>query len=304
MIEHRYVESSPDGVRVHVAEEGPSAAGAGKARPVVLLHGFPEGWFSWRAQMKALADAGYRAVAPDLRGYGDSDKPAGVAMYKASRIADDVASVIRSLDVGPVPVVGHDWGAMIAYRVAMDHPELVSRLVIMNGPHPLHFTRVLRQSAAQRKRSWYIFFFQLPLLPERMLLRSGTMKRIFHGAVSEEALREYEEAFARPGVATSAVNFYRAARTRDREAKQKIIDKDVLVIWGVRDVALGFECLEGLERWVPRVRIERLEHAGHFVQQEAAEDVSAILLRELGEGARLHPPEVRASRAEGSVKGS
>jgi pimeloyl-ACP methyl ester carboxylesterase len=283
MIEHRFFAGTPDGVRIHVAEQGPK-----DGKPVVFLHGFPEGWFSWRAQMKALADAGFRAIAPDLRGYGESDKPHGIDMYKASRIADDVAALIESLGAGPVPVVGHDWGAPITYRLAMDHPELVSRLVILNGPHPTHFLKeVLRKSAAQRRRSWYIAFFQLPLIPERFLLRKGSMHKIFRGAVSDEAVREYEEAFARPYAATAALNFYRATRRKDRPPREPVIDKDVLIIWGMRDIALGPECLEGLGKYLPRHRIERLPDVGHFIQQEAPGDVSAILLRELRGPARM-----------------
>lgn len=274
MVTHRSFDAGA--VRIHVAEEGPA-----DGKPVILLHGFPEGWFSWRAQMSALAGAGFRAIAPDLRGYGESDKPRELGHYKSSLIAGDIAELIRSLDRGPVPVVGHDWGGPITYRVAMDHPELVSRLVVMNGPHPLHFARLLRTNKKQRKASWYIFFFQLPFLPERMMLRKGTMKRLFAGAISDDAVAEYERAFAREGVAHAALNFYRAARLRDRKPKTRIIDKDVLVVWGMRDRALVPENLEGLEEFIPRVRIERLPNVGHFVQQEASAEVSAILLREL-----------------------
>jgi epoxide hydrolase 4 len=281
MIEHRLFDGTSDGVRIHVAEEG-------RGEPVVLLHGFPEGWLSWRAQMSALAGAGFRAIAPDLRGYGGSDKPRGIEHYKASRIADDVAALIRSLGAGPVPVVGHDWGAPIAYRLTMDHPELVSRLVILNGPHPIHFTKVvMRKSSAQRRRSWYILFFQLPLIPERVLRRKGSLARIFDGAVDEETVHEYEQGFAQPYAATAALNWYRALRLKDRPLKNKEIGKDVLVIWGLRDKALGPECLEGLEQFVPRVRIERVPDAGHFIQQEAPNVVNAMLLRELTGGSRM-----------------
>lgn len=263
-------------VRIHVAEDGDP-----KGRPVVFLHGFPEAWFSWRAQMSALASAGFRVIAPDLRGYGESDKPRGIANYKASLIAGDIAALVRSLDRGPVAVVGHDWGGPITYRFAMDHPELVSRLVVMNGPHPIHFTRLLRTNAAQRKSSWYIFFFQLPFFPERMLARKGTMARIFAGAIDADAVGEYERAFERDYARTAALNFYRAARLRDAPPKTRVIDKDVLVVWGMRDRALVPANLEGLEEFLPRVRIERLPNVGHFVQQEAPDAVSAILLREL-----------------------
>ena len=272
MITHRRFDAGE--VTLHVAEEGSGA-------PVLFIHGFPEGWFSWRAQMDALARAGFRAIAPDLRGYGESDKPRDMSRYKASLVAGDLAALVRSLGAGPIPVVGHDWGGPIAYRLAMDHPELVSRLFVLNGPHPLQFARLLRRSAAQRRRSWYIFFFQLPLLPERFLRREGAMRRIFRGAVSDEHIAEYERAFRRPGAAKAAIDFYRAARLRDARPRAPVFDKDALVIWGMRDFALGPECLEGLERWLPRVRIERLPNVGHFVQQEAPDEVSAILLREL-----------------------
>jgi pimeloyl-ACP methyl ester carboxylesterase len=280
MIEHRFFDAGE--VRLHVAE-------AGQGTPVVLLHGFPEGWRSWRAQMEALASAGFRAVAPDLRGYGESDRPRGASHYKVSRIADDVAALIHSLDPRPVCVIGHDWGAPIAYRVAMDYPDLVSRLIILNGPHLAHFQHVLRTSAAQRRRSWYIFFFQLPRLPELGLRRPGSLRKIFRGAAPEDVVVQYEQDFARPGAAEAAINWYRAAGRRDRPARQRIVDKDVLVIWGMRDAALGPECLEGLEKWAPRVRVIRLPDAGHFVQQEAAEEVNAILLRELRESGEARP---------------
>jgi len=275
-IEHRFLDV-PGRPRIHVAE-------VGKGKPVAFVHGFPEGWFAWRDQMHALAAAGFRAIAPDLRGYGESEKPRGAKHYKASLVAGDVAALIESLGEGPVPVVGHDWGGPITYRLAMDHPELVSRLFIMNGPHPLHFNRLLRKSAAQRRRSWYIFFFQLPFLPERAMAgRKDVFARMFRGAVPAERLVDYQRAFPDVSSWKAPIDFYRAARTKDVRPKTKIIDKDVLVIWGMRDFALGPECLEGLEEWVPRVRIERLPNAGHFVQQEAAEEVSAILLRELRE---------------------
>jgi pimeloyl-ACP methyl ester carboxylesterase len=274
-IAHRFFDTGE--LRLHVAEQG-------QGKPVVFLHGFPEGWFSWRAQMSALANAGFRAVAPDLRGYGESDKPRGTEHYKASLIADDVAALIKSFGQGAVPVVGHDWGAPIAFRLAMDHPEVVSRLFILNGPHPLQFWRVLRRSSAQRRSSWYIALFQLPYVPERFLSRPNTIGRMLRGAASPEELAEYERAFSTPESFTPPLNWYRAAaRVRDRKPKSKIFDKECRMIWGMRDFALTPGCLEGLEEWLPRVKIERLPNAGHFVQHDARDDVSAILLRDLRE---------------------
>jgi pimeloyl-ACP methyl ester carboxylesterase len=289
MVVHRTVDVGS--LRLHVAEEG-------SGPPVVLLHGFPEFWYSWRAQMSALAAAGFRAIAPDLRGYGDSDKPPRTADYRASLVAGDIAGLIRSLDAGSaphaVPVVGHDWGGPIAYRLAMDHPELVSRLFILNGPHPDHFRRLLRTSAAQRRRSWYIFFFQLPLLPERALRAPGVLRRMFRRSAArpelftDEVMGEYERAFAKPGVVRAALSYYRAARTRDARPRGGVTCPTT-VIWGMKDVALGPENLEGLDRWVPGVRIHRIEGASHWVQQDAADEVNAILLRELREPRSTQP---------------
>ncbi len=286
MIVHRFVDTGE--VRLHVAEEG-------SGPPVVLLHGFPEFWFSWRAQMKALADAGFRAVAPDMRGYNDSDKPKRLEDYLPSRVADDIAALIRSLSSqGPVPVVAHDWGGAIAYRLAQDHPELVSRLFILNAPHPSHFRALLKKSAAQRRRSWYMAFFQIPIVPEHILQRPGVLARMFRRSstrperFTDDVMAEYERAFSKPGAARAAISYYRASlRLRDRRRKGPAaqaagrVTCPTTVIWGMKDVALGPECLEGLDRYVPGVRIHRIEDASHWVQQDAAEEVNEILLREL-----------------------
>jgi len=282
MVTHRFIENATlpqerERVRIHVAEEGPA-----DGQPVLFVHGFPEGWFTWRAEMRALAAAGFRAIALDLRGYGESDKPRGKEHYAASRVADDVAAVARSLDRGAIPIVGHDWGGPIVYRVAMDHPEVVARLVVINGPHPLHFARLLRTNAKQRRASWYIAAFQIPLLPERMLARRGVMKRVLGEGIDAARVAEFERAFPDAASFTAPLDYYRAAaRVRDRAPRQRVIEHETLVVWGMRDFALVPENLEGLEAYVPRVRIEKLPNVGHFVQEEAPAALDAILLREL-----------------------
>ena len=138
---------------------------AGSGVPVVLLHGFPEFWYSWRHQIAALAAAGYRPIAPDLPGYNESDKPTGIASYRLELLVDDIARFIGAVAGGPAAVVGHDWGGVIAWELAMRRPELVTRLAILNAPHPAAFHREL-QTPRQLLRSWYALFFQLPWLPE------------------------------------------------------------------------------------------------------------------------------------------
>ena len=153
------------GVRLHHVS-------AGRGPLVLLLHGFPDFWYGWRRQLPALAAAGFRAVAPDLRGYNLSERPARVADYRIERLADDVAALVRALGADRAHVVGHDWGGLIAWQLAMRHPQVVDRLAILNAPHPARFRRLLLDPR-QGLRSWYVAFFQLPWLPERVLGANG-----------------------------------------------------------------------------------------------------------------------------------
>jgi pimeloyl-ACP methyl ester carboxylesterase len=156
---HRWIDVG--GLRLHCVE-------AGTGPLVVLLHGFPEFWYAWRHQIPALADAGYRVVAPDLRGYNTSDKPSRVRDYRPRVLVQDVADLIVALGAGSAAVAGHDWGGGLAWLLAMQHPKRVERLVLLNAPHPVRFLKGLR-SPRQLRRSWYILAFQLPWLPERLV---------------------------------------------------------------------------------------------------------------------------------------
>src|SRR2546428_372573 len=161
-VEHRFVETN--GIRLHCAVDGEGPL-------VILLHGFPECWYSWRHQIAALAPR-FRVVAPDLRGYNESDKPAGVAAYALPELVADVPGLIEAFGEREAAIVGHDWGGAIAWTFAMDHPEPTRRLVVLNCPHPAIFAQHLRANGRQLARSWYMFFFQLPWLPEAVL-RAG-----------------------------------------------------------------------------------------------------------------------------------
>jgi epoxide hydrolase 4 len=200
-----------DGVRLHYVERG-----AGPL--VVLLHGFPQYWGAWRRQIPALADAGFRVVAPDLRGYNLSDRPAGVDAYRTGRLAWDIAMLVERLGAGRAHVVGHDWGGVVAWQLAARHPERVDRLAILNAPHPRRFVAALARTT-QALRSWYAGFFQLPWLPERLLaaadfwllaraLRDGTARR---GAFDDAEIARHRATWRRPGALTAMVQFYRAA---------------------------------------------------------------------------------------------
>jgi pimeloyl-ACP methyl ester carboxylesterase len=275
------------GVRLHCAEAGRASKGR---PPVVLLHGFPEFWYGWRHQMPALAAAGRHVLAPDLRGYNLSDKPAHVRDYRVEHLAADVACLIRQ--VAPngerAHVVGHDWGGVVAWWLAMHHPAAVERLTILNAPHPAAYLRELRRRA-QLLRSWYALFFQLPWLPEATIgfNRFAALRDLFRrdparGRFTEQDIQRYVEAFSRPGALTAAVNYYRAAfRGGPNRVARSVrrINVPTLLIWGERDRYLVPELTLGLERWVADLRVERLPRATHWVQHDEPETVNGLLLK-------------------------
>jgi pimeloyl-ACP methyl ester carboxylesterase len=265
---------------------------AGEGPLVLLLHGFPEHWLAWRKQLPALATAGFRAVAPDLRGYNLSEKPRGVSRYRVEELAGDVANLVRHLGYERTHLVGHDWGGAIAWCVPALHPGLVGRLAILNAPHPVLMKRKLA-TLAQARRSSYIFFFQLPWLPERSLTRhrAGFLKMMLRrdpatpGAFSPEEIEAYREAFLRPGAATAAINYYRAAfrsGTRVPGLRRSLDGVPTLVLWGEGDRYLGAELLDGLDALVPDLRLVRVPGASHWLQADAADAVNTELISFFG----------------------
>ncbi|HZN91879.1 MAG TPA: alpha/beta fold hydrolase [Myxococcales bacterium] len=284
-LSHRRVQLSEVGL--HVVE-----AGSGD-KLVLLLHGFPEFWFSWRAQIPALVKAGFRVVAPDLRGYNTSDKPPGVASYDVEKLAGDVADLVKALGAERAHVVGHDWGGAVAWAFAMLHGDRLRRLSILNAPHPVHYQELVRRDLGQVVRSWYVFFFQIPALPEWMI-RAGDFRsvaRAFRGLVmrgrlSEEDVRRYAEALGQPGALTAAVNYYRAAVRRLFSGLPPFqpVEAETQVIWGQRDHFLKQELAEPPEKWVPKLRVDRVEGANHFVQMDAPDKVNPLLIEHLSAG--------------------
>jgi epoxide hydrolase 4 len=260
---------------------------AGMGPLVILLHGFPEFWYSWRHQIPALAHAGFHVIALDLRGYNDSDKPVGVHNYRVELLIADVAGLIRQVGAGPAIVVGHDWGGVIAWLLAMVHPELVDRLIVLNAPHPLAYLRELRRPA-QWLRSLYIAFFQLPWLPEQVLaawdyaLVEWLLRRqpVQGGAFGPQDIRRYKTALARPGALTAALNYYRAALRYGGAALKDLrpIMIPTLLLWGEQDPYLSIRLTEGLRGWVPSLNVIRLPEASHWVQNDVPERVNELIL--------------------------
>ncbi|HEY2140527.1 MAG TPA: alpha/beta hydrolase [Solirubrobacteraceae bacterium] len=273
-----------NGVRLHYVE-------AGEGPLVVLLHGFPAFWYSWRHQIPALASAGFHVVAPDMRGYNLSSRPSDWHAYDTDLLAADIAALIRHFGSERAQVVGHDWGAAVAYSVAMRHPELVERLAILNVPHPARLLAAFR-TFKQLRKSWYMFFFQIPAVPEKLLARDNfsfakrSLRADAPGAFSDEDLERYVEAWSQPGALTGMINYYRAALRRSPRttlAKMTPIQAPTLVIWGERDSYLGAEMAEPEARWVPNVRVERLPESAHWVQLDNPERVNELLLGFLGQ---------------------
>lgn len=280
----RFVEAN--GLRFELVEANPEGD-----RLAILLHGFPELNISWRHQIAFLAERGWRVWAPNLRGYGASARPKGVNAYHIDRLTEDVGALIDAAraerPASEVMLGAHDWGGAIAWDFAMRKVRPLDRLVVMNMPHPFTFARALRLSPAQRRRSWYIFLFQLPLLPEALLRARGAaaVRRAFTGMAAnpdrfpDGVLDHYAAAAQRPGALTAMVNYYRAAvraRGRAKELDPQV-DIPTLLVWGTADTALGLETLEGVHAYVPDLEIKYLPGISHWVQQDAPEAVNAAL---------------------------
>jgi epoxide hydrolase 4 len=257
---------------------------------VLLMHGFPELSRSWRSQLPALAAAGYRAVAPDLRGYGGTESR---GPYDLKTLAADAGGLIEALGRDSAIVVGHDWGGVIAWATAHLYRNRVERLVVMNAPHPRALGKEMRASGDQRKRSRYIFQFQVPVLPERRLSRDrgAQVARALRGGSyvrevwTPEELDHYRNAFDEPRKLKGPLAYYRTgfrnAVLRRRLALGGPIEAPTLVLWGMHDRFLSpsFADEEHLTRYAPNVTVVRIDEAGHFVQNEAPERVNAELLR-------------------------
>jgi epoxide hydrolase 4 len=278
-----------NGLRFELAE-----CGSGP-RLALCLHGFPELNYSWRFQMPLLAAQGWRVWAPNLRGYGASDKPEGIRAYALDHLTADVAALIDAADaespVEEVMLVAHDWGAIIAWAFAILKLRPLTRLVIMNVPHPKVGEREIRKWR-QFWKSWYIFFFQLPRLPETALARDGAepIRQAFYkmavdkGRFPRDVLDIYASAARQPGALTAMINYYRAlVRFRDTvDLGDGRVDVPTLMIWGEEDSALNIHCTQGTGAWVPNLTLHRLPGVSHWVQQEAPERVNAILADWLG----------------------
>jgi pimeloyl-ACP methyl ester carboxylesterase len=268
-------------IHLHLVQAGPKSG-----PPILLLHGFPEFWYGWRKQIPALVEAGYRVIAPDQRGYNLSDKPRGVKAYNMHELVNDVIGLIDALDYEKVNVVGHDWGAAVAWMLAIWNPERVHRLGIINVPHPAVMKRFLLRDLEQIRRSWYIFFFQLPWLPE-LGMRADNWRgasRAMRGSgkihtFTNEDIKRYKEAWSQPGAMTAMINWYRAAaRYRTRMPKDPRVKVPTLMLWGMKDVALTHRMARPSMDYCDDGKLILFEDATHWVQHEEEEQVNRLLI--------------------------
>jgi pimeloyl-ACP methyl ester carboxylesterase len=258
---------------------------AGDGPLVVLLHGFPEFWYGWRRQIAPLAAAGFRVVAPDLRGYNLSSKPDGTAAYTAGKLAADVRDLIHERGAESASLVGHDWGGTAAWTAAMNHPEVVDRLAILNAAHPRKLNEGLRHPS-QLARSWYFFYFALPDLPEHHV-RAKDWEFFQHflrdaqPPYTDQEIDRYIAAWSQEGAASAMIDYYRAAVRPPKGTKTELnpISAPTLVIWGEKDRYLGPDLAEPHHDDVPNLdRVERLPDGSHWVHHDEAERVNQLLV--------------------------
>ena len=279
MILYDHATIKTNGVNLHVVQAGPP-----DGQLVILLHGFPEFWYGWRKQIDFLAGQGYRVWVPDQRGYNISDKPNGIAAYKLNELAKDVVGLIDAAGRETALLVGHDWGAGVAWWTACSYPERLSKLVILNVPHLRVFRKTVTTDWTQMKKSWYMGYFQIPFLPEalfeRMLpqMARGIQESARPGAFTDEDMLEYQKAWAQPGALRSMINWYRAAvQQMPTPEPDPIVKVPTLILWGKKDFALNAEMAQASLEYCKDGRLIYFENASHWLQHDEPEQVNAAL---------------------------
>ena len=268
---------------------------AGEGKLMILLHGFPEFWYSWRHQIPELAKH-YKVVVPDMRGYNDSDKPKGIKNYRMELLMEDVRGLIHAFGEEKAIIVAHDWGGAVAWSLATYLPDVVEKLIVLNIPHPDELSRqIFKGNWTQLKKSWYILFFQLPFIPEFNIKRNLELffKKAFRGwahnkaAFTDEDIAAYVQAFGKKGALTGPINYYRAALrsvfSKQKGAPDLRVKAPVLMIWGEDDRALGKELTYNTQYYCEEeVQIKYIPDCSHWVQQEQPELVNQYILQFLG----------------------
>lgn len=268
-----------NGIKMHTVETG-------KGPLLVLLHGFPQFWYSWRHQIEVLSSY-FHVIALDLRGYGESDKPASISDYAPDILMNDVEALIKAKGYENAYIVGHDWGGAIAWNLAINKPEIIKKVAVLNCPHPLIFAKNLRSNLKQLKKSWYLFFFQIPFIPEwifnlkgeslmNKLLKDSTINK---DTFSDEDINLYIEEIKKPGAFQAALNYYRAAFKYPLKNQKKKIQIPSLLIWGENDAVFDISLTKGMDSFFEQpLKINYIPACSHWVQEEQPEIVNQLLL--------------------------
>ncbi len=277
---------STNDIQLEVHISGPETGPA-----VFLLHGFPDAWFGWEPQIAALGKAGYRVIVPNQRGYGKSSKPPHKRDYLPTTLVDDIIELADELGIESFNLAGHDFGGMVAWNLATLYPDRVKKLVILNVPHPMAFGKYLREHKSQRKKSWYMQFFQLPWLPEKLvsMSRFAGLKRNMP-RMDKELLRRYEAQWAEPGAIHAMINWYRGmvAGVKKKSIRYEPIHLPTRIIWGKQDAFLEPGLAKASLAFCPEAEIVMLD-ASHWVMTDQTAEVSRLLM-EFFRDNRSKPP--------------
>ena len=274
-------------IKLHVLTDGPE-----NGTSVILLHGFPEFHYGWRKQIPALVAAGFRVIVPDQRGYNLSGKPKRISSYDVDILAKDMIGLLDHFGIEKTYLAGHDWGAVVAWTIALNYPERLKKLAILNVSHPDVMTRFILENAEQRKKSWYVFFFQIPFFVEWILSRDNfrNLARMLVGSgrkstFSADDLAEYRNAWSQSGALTGMVNWYRAIFRRSfkyafqrKNISARRVQVPTLMLWGKKDVALSHEMVDPSIELCEQGEAVLFEKATHWVQHDEAEEVNKRLI--------------------------
>lgn len=283
LLQHKTIPTN--GIQLHVVQAGPA-----DGKPVFLLHGWPEFWYEWRHQIQPLTEAGYRLWIPDQRGYNTSDKPPAIKDYQVDLLVQDILGLMDQTRQEKCLLVGHDWGGMIAWRIAMQYPERLEKLVIINLPHPKAFQRELRQSWKQKWKSAYVGTFQIPKFPEWYLglqnwrrLVATLRRSSIPGAFTNEDMQKYREAWSQPGAMTAMLNWYRAYWQHPPKRPPDLrVHVPTLIIWGKKDHVLRWQMAQPSADMCDDARLVYIDEATHWVPADVPDQVNRLLLEFFG----------------------
>lgn len=282
-IEFEYIETN--GITLHVAVTGPE-----DGKLVILLHGFPDFWYGWRRQIKMLAEAGYRVAVPDQRGYNKSDKPKGKKAYVINELQQDIIGLIKHFKREDAVIIGHDWGGAVGWHLTSTHPKLLQKFIAINIPHMGVFPKALLKTPSQLIKSLYMIFFQIPILPEKILngrnfknaaqvLKSSSKK----GTFTESDIKEYKRAWSKSGALTGMLNWYRALPLSWKHISKQKIEVPVKIIWGEKDSFLSKSLAEESLQFINATSVTWINGATHWVNQEEPDVVNKEILEFLNE---------------------